>query len=133
MIDIQHLCPMPLPNVTIHTFKPNIMLLSPLSLTQKCIFMCIHTSESPSKPQLTTYVNQPFSLLCNMPHMKAPMASVEQSVPSKVPVLMAGDISPMTMQQFEHACMNYIIHKKVITDDQVSLIIGSILDDCMGD
>ena len=61
------------------------------------------------------------------------MASVEQSVPSKVLVLMAGDISLMTMQQFEHACMNYIIHKKVITDDQVSLIIGSILDDHMGD
>jgi len=29
--------------------------------------------------------------------------------------------------------MNYFVHKKVITDDQVSLIIGSILDDHMGD
>ena len=68
-----------------------------------------------------------------MPHTKAPMASVEQSVPSKVPVLTAGDISPATMWQFEHACMNYFIHKKVIMDDQVSLIIGGILDDHVGD
>ena len=68
-----------------------------------------------------------------MPHTKAPMASVEQEVPSKVPVLMARDISPMTMQQFKHACMNYFTHKKVITDNQVSLIIGGILDDHVGD
>jgi len=68
-----------------------------------------------------------------MPHTKAPMASVKQSAPSKVPVLMVGDISPATMCQFEHACMNYFVHKKVITDNQVSLIIGGILDDCVGD
>jgi hypothetical protein len=68
-----------------------------------------------------------------MPHTKAPAATVEQSAPSKVPVLTAGDISPATMRQFEHACMNYFIHKKVIADDQVSLIIGGILDDRVGD
>ena len=46
---------------------------------------------------------------------------------------MAGDISPATMCQFEHTCMNYFIHKKVIADNQVSLIIGGILDDRVGD
>jgi hypothetical protein len=57
-----------------------------------------------------------------MPHTKAPVASVEQSALSKVLVLVAGDISPATMHQFEHACMNYFIHKKVIVDDQVSVV-----------
>ena len=61
------------------------------------------------------------------------MASVEQNSPSKVPILTAGDISPAVMRQFEHACKNYFIHKKVIADDQVSLIIGGILDDHVTD
>ena len=56
------------------------------------------------------------------------MASVDQTSPSKVPILSAGDISPQVMRQFEHGCMNFFIHKKVIPDDQVSLIIGSIMD-----
>ena len=131
-IHVQHLCSTSLPNISIHTFEPNITLLSLLSPTQKCVFVHVNTSESLS-PQVVSYVNRPFRLLRNMPHTKAPMASVEQSVLSKVPVLMAGDILPATMQQFEHACMNYFIHKKVIMDDQVSLIMGGILDDCVGD
>ena len=110
----------------------NTTLLSPLSPTQKRVFVRVNGSESPS-PQFVSYVNRPFGLLRNMPHTKVPMASVEQSAPSKVPVLTAGDISPVTMRQFEHACMNYFIHKKVIADDQVSLIIGGILDDGVGD
>ena len=61
------------------------------------------------------------------------MASVEQSSPSKVPILTAGDISPVVMCQFEHSCKNYFIYKKVIADDQVSLIIGRILDSHMSD
>ena len=59
---------------------------------------------------------------------KTPLASVEQTSPSKVLILSAGDISPQVMCQFEHGCMNFFIHKKVIPDDQVSLIIGGILD-----
>jgi hypothetical protein len=64
-----------------------------------------------------------------MPLNKTPMATVDQSSPSKVPILTPGDISPTVMHQFEHGCRNYFIHKKIITDDQVSLIIGGILDD----
>ena len=59
------------------------------------------------------------------------MASVEQSSPSKVPILTAGNISPSIMCQFEHPWKNYFIHKKIISDDQVSLIISGILDDCI--
>jgi hypothetical protein len=61
------------------------------------------------------------------------MASVEQKSPSKVPILTTGDIFPAVMRQFEHMCKNYFIHKKIITDDQVSLIIGGILEDHITD
>ena len=64
-----------------------------------------------------------------MPSNKTPMAVIEQSSPSKVPILTPGDISPAVMRQFEHGCRNYFIHKKIIADDQVSLVIGGILDD----
>jgi hypothetical protein len=60
------------------------------------------------------------------------MASVEQNSPSKVPILTVGNNSPTVMRQFEHVCKNYFIHK-ITTDDQVSLIIGGILDDCVTD
>ncbi|KIM73371.1 hypothetical protein PILCRDRAFT_81196 [Piloderma croceum F 1598] len=61
------------------------------------------------------------------------MAAVKQSSPSKVPILTAGDISPAVMRQFEHSCQNYFIHKKIIADDQVLLIIRGILDNCVSD
>ena len=66
-------------------------------LTKYYIFSAIKTS-------IVTYINLPFRLLHNIPHMKAPMPSVEQDVPSKfkVLVLTAGNIFPMTIHQFEH-------------------------------
>jgi hypothetical protein len=64
---------------------------------------------------------------------KTPMATVEQSSPSKVPILHPGDISPAVMHTFEHGCRNFFVHKKIIADDQVSLIIGGILDNRVGD
>jgi hypothetical protein len=67
-----------------------------------------------------------------MQNNKTPMASVDQTSPSKVPILSAGDISPQVMRQFEHGCMNFFI-QKVIPNDQVSLIIGSIMDTCVND
>ncbi|KIM81505.1 hypothetical protein PILCRDRAFT_8569 [Piloderma croceum F 1598] len=70
-----------------------------------------------------------------MPPNKTPMATVEWSSLSKVPILMAGNISPSPaiICQFEHGCRNYFIHKKIIVDDQVSLIIGGILDSHVSD
>ncbi|KIM78087.1 hypothetical protein PILCRDRAFT_11524 [Piloderma croceum F 1598] len=61
------------------------------------------------------------------------MAAVKQSFPTKVPILTAGNISPAVMHQFKHSCRNYFIHKKIIADDQVSLIIGGILDSRVSD
>jgi len=87
----QCLRPTPTSNVPVCTLEPTVMLLSPLSPTRKRVFVHVDTSRSTSEPQLITYVNHPFGLLCNMPHTKAPMASVKQSAPSKVPVLMVGD------------------------------------------
>jgi hypothetical protein len=37
------------------------------------------------------------------------------------------------MRTFEHGCRNFFVHKKIIADDQVSLIISGILDNCVGD
>jgi hypothetical protein len=68
-----------------------------------------------------------------MPSNKTPMASVEQHSLSKVPILTAGDISPAVMRQFKHACLNYFIHKKVVPDDQVSLIVSGLLDNHVTD
>ena len=61
------------------------------------------------------------------------MASVDQTSPSKVSIQSTGDISPQVMCQFKHGCMNFFIHKKVIADDQVSLIIGGIMDSHVND
>jgi hypothetical protein len=68
-----------------------------------------------------------------MPSNRTPTASVEQSAPSKVLILTSGDISPTVMRQFEHACMNYFIHKKVVPDDQVSWIISRLMDNRVTD
>ena len=121
------------PPVSVHLVEPAIKLLSPLSHTPKCVFVRINAFGSSSEPQYATYVNRAYRLLCNMLLTKAPIASVEQSAPSKVLVLTSGDVSPTTMCQFEHTCLNYFIHKKIIVDDQVSLIMGNILDDRVGD
>jgi hypothetical protein len=64
---------------------------------------------------------------------KTPLAIVEQSSPSKVPVLTAGDISPAVMRQYENACKNYFVHKKVAGDDQVPMIVGGLMDSRVSD
>jgi hypothetical protein len=68
-------------------------------------------------PKEITFVPHPFGLLCPIPTNKTPMAAIEQSTPSKVPILTAGDITPAIMHQFKHGCKNYFIHKKIIAND----------------
>jgi hypothetical protein len=97
-------------------------LSQPLSPVPQCVLVHIGSSS----PKSITFVPHPFRLLRNMPSNKTPM---EQSAPSKVPVLTPGDILPAVMHQFEHGCQNCFIHKKIMADDQVSLIISGILDD----
>ena len=100
------------------------------SPTTEHVFVHLNASKSPKE---ITFVCRPFGLLCPMPANRTLMASVEQSSPSKVPLLTAGDITPVVMRQFKHGCQNYFIHKKILADDQVSLIIGGLLDSCMND
>ena len=47
------------------------------------------------------------------------VAMIKQDAPSKVPVLMKGDISPAVMQKFEDACIVYFDNKDIATDKQV--------------
>ena len=60
-------------------------------------------------------------------------ASVEQSSPSKVPVLHAGDITPAVMREYEDACNGYFDHKDINADKQVRMIIAGIKDPCIRD
>ena len=103
----------------------NVSKLSlPMSPVAQCVTVCLGTSS----PKTITFVPLPFGLLCKMPSNKTPMATVEQNSPSKVPILTVGDISPAVMCQFKHVWLNYFIHKKVVPDDQVSLIVSGLLD-----
>jgi hypothetical protein len=58
---------------------------------------------------------------------------VEQSAPTKVPVLTTGDVTPVVMCQYENACNNYFVHKKIPGDDQVTMIVGGLLDTRIAD
>ena len=86
-----------------------------------------------SSPKTFTVLHLPYKLLHEMPSNRAPMATVKQSSPSKVPISTAGDISPTVMCQFEHTCLNYFIHKKIVADNQVPMILSRLLDHCITD
>jgi hypothetical protein len=53
---------------------------------------------------------------------------VEQSVPSKVPLLHPGDISPIVMREYEDACTGYFDHKSIAEDKQVRMIAAGLKD-----
>ncbi|KIM71556.1 hypothetical protein PILCRDRAFT_15280 [Piloderma croceum F 1598] len=95
----------PFTNLMFSIHLPAVKLPEPLSSLTQCIF--VNTNTSPN-PKSITFITCPLRLLCIMPPSKTPMAAVKQSSPSKVPILMAGDISPAVMY------------------DQVSLIIGDM-------
>jgi hypothetical protein len=123
---------MPEAHLGLQRISALIKLSQPPSPIPQCIVLRLNSSGQPLSPKTFVYIPHPFGLLRDMPS-KTPMASVEQNSPSKVPILTAGNISPAIMCQFEHVCKNYFIHKKIIADDQVSLIIGGILDDRVTD
>src|ERR1700735_1513604 len=108
--------------------SPGCVKLSlPMSPTIQHILVCVDASS----PNIISFRPRPFGLLRPMPANRTPMATSEQNSPSKVPLLTAGDISPAVMRQFHHAYLNYFVHKKVIVDDQVSMVIGGLLDHCI--
>jgi hypothetical protein len=60
-------------------------------------------------------------------------ASVDQSSPSKVPLLLAGDISPSIMREFKDGCQAYFDQKAVDAKMQVRMIVPGIRDCCIRD
>jgi hypothetical protein len=56
------------------------------------------------------------------------LASVEQSSPSKVPILHPGDITPMVMREYEDACARYFDHKNIAEDQQVRMVAAGLKD-----
>jgi hypothetical protein len=60
-------------------------------------------------------------------------ASVDQSSPSKVPLLLARDISPSVMREFEDGCLAYFGQKAMDAKVQVRMIAPGICDCCIRD
>jgi hypothetical protein len=61
------------------------------------------------------------------------LASVEQDAPSKVPMLLPGDITPSVMHMYENACRGYFDTKDVAEDKQVRRILAGLRDNCIQD
>jgi hypothetical protein len=55
-------------------------------------------------------------------------ASVEQDSPSKVPLLLPGDILPAVMCEYEYACLGYFDTKDVGANKQVQKILTGLRD-----
>jgi hypothetical protein len=55
-------------------------------------------------------------------------ASVEQDSPSKVPLLLPGDISPAVMREYEYACLGYFDTKDIGPEKQVQKILAGLRD-----
>jgi glycerophosphoryl diester phosphodiesterase len=55
-------------------------------------------------------------------------ASVDQDSPSKVPLLLLGDISPLVMCEYEHACLGYFDTKDIGAEKQVRKILAGLRD-----
>jgi hypothetical protein len=61
------------------------------------------------------------------------MAYVEQSAPSKPPILYPGDVSPEILLEFEIGCIGYFDTKEIAPDRQVRKIIAGLKDSRMRD
>jgi hypothetical protein len=54
--------------------------------------------------------------------------SVEQDSPSKVPLLLPGDISPAIMREYEYTCLGYFDTKDIVPEKQVRKILVGLRD-----
>jgi hypothetical protein len=59
--------------------------------------------------------------------------SVEQDAPSKVPILLPGDITPSVMRMYENACNGYFNTKDIPEDKQVHRILAGLCDNHIQD
>jgi hypothetical protein len=64
---------------------------------------------------------------------KSQLATVEQSAPSKVPLLHSSNISPAVMREYVDACRAYFNQKNIAPDMQVRMIVPGIKDYCIRD
>ncbi|KAL6299292.1 hypothetical protein BKA93DRAFT_753563 [Sparassis latifolia] len=55
-------------------------------------------------------------------------ASIDHLAPTKVPILLPGDITPDVMREYEHACLGYFDHKSIEDNVQVRKIIVGLKD-----
>ncbi len=55
-------------------------------------------------------------------------ACMESSIPGKVPILSAGELTPETLRTFEMYCKAYFVQKEVLATDQVEKIALGIQD-----
>lgn len=68
------------------------------------------------------------------PHQSFKMANqskfalVKQDAPSKVPMLLPGDITPKVMHEYQDACVGYFEHKEIAEDKQVRKILAGLKD-----
>ena len=56
------------------------------------------------------------------------LATVDWEVPTKVPILNAGDITPDVMREYEDDCINFFDAKEIPADKQVRKILAGIKD-----
>jgi hypothetical protein len=56
------------------------------------------------------------------------LAVLEHYVPSKVPVLSAGDLNPAVMRAYENTCLGYFEHKDIMPEKQVRKILSGLHD-----
>jgi hypothetical protein len=67
------------------------------------------------------------------PYTQSKSASVEQENPSKIPVLLKGDLTPTVMREYKQACLGYFDTRDVEPNKQVRKILAGFCDTCIQD
>ncbi|KAG0696000.1 hypothetical protein DFH29DRAFT_813576, partial [Suillus ampliporus] len=80
-----------------------------------------YDSSSDSEPNDT-------HILYSRPRKMTKSASVEQSAPNKPPKLLAGELTPEVVRDWDNACATYFMHKSINAEDQVKMIAFGMLD-----
>jgi hypothetical protein len=110
------------PLLSIHSEQS---LSSERSLSNPAQHDKLSTDSSPSSSSSSSS-NQ--SVVCNRSVMssQAKFAVLEQDSPSKVPLLLPSDITPVVMRAFEHACLGYFDTKDVPAEKQVCKVLPGL-------
>src|ERR1700683_4707479 len=59
--------------------------------------------------------------------------TIEQDAPSKVPILLPGDLNASIMHNYIESCKGYFNNKEITPEKQVCRILASIKDSCYRD